>query len=396
MNEFIDRHDTNSFKWEFMNMMDQNVPEGTLPFWVADMDFPCADPIIKALHKRVDRQIFGYSMRDTAEYFRAVCGWYQHRYDWYLNSSDLFYCAGVVPALGYLIDVLTEPGEGVIIQSPVYYPFKWNIENHNRSVINNPLINKSGYYEIDFEDLERKAKEFNTTLAILCSPHNPVGRIWKEEELIRFGRICKENNVFIVSDEIHGDLVRRGLKHIPLEKAFPEYRNKIITATAPSKTFNLAGMPMSNIIIHDKEIQEKWKKYCYDFLNIDLYNPLTIKAVQAAYAESEDWLEQVIDYLDNNMAYIEQFLKENLSKARYQRPEATYLVWIDVRDYGYSSEQISERMLNEAKVFIEEGTAFGEEGAGYIRMNVACPFDLLKEGLNRMARVLNEEVAYED
>jgi len=383
LHKFVDRTGTNSIKWEFMKIFDPEVAEGTIPMWVADMDFPCADPILKALHRRVERRIFGYSTYRTAEYFRAVCGWYQHRFNWYVNSADIVYSPGVVPALAYLLDILTKPGDGVIIQRPVYAPFSDVIKSRGRSIVNNALINRSGYYEMDFADLEKKAADPNVKVMLFCSPHNPVGRVWKEGELRRLGQICLRNNLIIISDEIHYDLVRRGTKHIPLVTLFPDRKKRIITATAPSKTFNLAGMHLSNIIIHDAGIRQKWRKYVSGQLRITTPDPLSIVATQAAYYLGEDWLEEVIAYLDANLLFLETFFKKHLPKAKYTPLEGTYLAWIDFGAYGYTREEL-KKLFREAKVLVEEGTIFGDEGAGFVRINVACPLAILKEGLERI------------
>lgn len=390
LNVFVDRNNTNSIKWEFMQMMDPEATDSTLPLWVADMDFPCAKPILDALHERVDRQIFGYSVHHTDEYYRAVCGWYQYRFNWYVNSSDLVYSPGVVPAIGYLTEILTKPGDGIIIQRPVYYPFTNMINSHKRKIINNPLINNNGYYEMDFEDLEKKAKDPDTKMLIFCSPHNPVGRVWKEEELRRLGQICLDNGLTIVSDEIHHDLVKRGLKHIPLVTLFPEHKNRIITCTAPSKTFNLAGMQLSNIVIHDKKIRDKWNEYVGGQLGISMPNSLSIVAAQAAYTQGEDWLEQVIDYVDGNKYFTQKFLEKHLPKAKYYITEGTYLLWIDLNDYEFTQEELEKLVHKDAKVLTDIGVLFGEEGKGFIRLNAACTRDILKEALERIAGAINK------
>jgi len=388
LDEFIDRNGTNSVKWEAMRTMDPKAGPDTLPFWVADMDFPCAECVIEALHGRVDRKIFGYSTHRDAEYFRAVCGWYRHRFGWYVNSEDIFYSPGVVPAIAFLIDLLTESGDGVIIQRPVYYPFSNMIRSHERRIVNNALVEKGGRYEIDFDDLEAKASSPRNKLLILCSPHNPVGRVWTEAELERLGRICLDHGLFIISDEIHYDLVRRGVRHIPLETLFPEEKSRIITATAPSKTFNLAGMQLSNIVIHDRGLKARWRNYVCDRLGMSSPNALAIVATEAAYAEGEDWLSAVNDYIDGNIAFVKDFYARNMPLAEFHPPEGTYLTWTSLKAYGLSQEEIMALMSEEARVLVEAGTMFGEEGESFVRMNVACTRKTLEEGLERMAAAL--------
>ena len=389
-NQVVNRTNTNSVKWEFMHLFEPKATPDTIPLWVADMDFPCAEPIIKALHKRIDRKIFGYSTQNTGEYWRAVCGWYQHRFNWYVNSSDIVFSPGVVPAIGYLLEILTEPGDGILIQRPVYYPFTSKINAHNRIIINNPLRYQNGMYTMDFDDLAQKAADPKTKVMIFCSPHNPVGRVWHQDELKRLGQICLENDLIIVSDEIHFDLVRRGVTHTPLVTLFPEQKNRIITATAPSKTFNLAGLQLSNIIIHDKAIRARWDKFVRERLSINGPNALSIVAAQAAYTEGEEWLEEVLDYLDGNIRFMRTFLQKYLPQVVFPPLEGTYLAWLDFRAYGFSQKDLVKKIVHDAKVLIEDGTMFGEEGSGFMRVNVACPRSILEEALRRTANVLTD------
>ncbi|EEG78663.1 MalY/PatB family protein [Dethiobacter alkaliphilus] len=389
--KIIDRTHTNSVKWEFMQVMESEVTADTLPFWVADMDFPCAEPILTALHNRTEQKVFGYSSHDTPEFFQAVCGWYQNRFNWNVDPAHLAYSPGVVPAIGFILDLLTKPGEGVIIQRPVYHPFTNIIESRSRVVVNNPLINQDGDYRIDYADLEKKAQNPDTKVMILCSPHNPVGRVWQKDELLRLGKICLQNNVFIISDEIHCDLLRRGIRHTPLETLFPREQHRIITTTAPSKTFNLAGMQFSNIIIRDDELREAWALYVKGRLAIMGPTPLSIAATQAAYSQGEEWLEQVLDYLDENISFMQSYLAEHLPKARFSPPEGTYLAWVDFSSYGYTHEALYKKLVCQAQVLPQSGTVFGSEGMGFMRFNIACPRSVLREGLKRVAAVLNQE-----
>lgn len=384
----IDRTETNSNKWEFMQALAPNAGPDTLPFWVADMDFPCAAPVIEAIHQRTDRLIFGYSNFHTPRFFRAVCGWYQHRFHWHIHSADIFYSPGVVPAIGFLIQALTKPNEGILIQPPVYFPFSNMIQNYGRQVVTNPLLNQNGYYTMDYADLDKKAADPATRLLILCSPHNPVGRVWKREELEKLVAICKKNHVSIISDEIHCDIIRQTFRHYPLETVAPDYKTHIFTCTAPSKTFNLAGLQLSNIIIHDSNVKDSWASYVSSKLGIHNPTPLSISAVQAAYEEGEDWLQQVNAYIDQNIDFVEKFIADAMPKARFFKAEGTYLIWIDVKGYGYTNEQVTQMLIDEADVLIEDGKMFGKEGDGYIRLNVACPRILLEEGLRRIARTL--------
>lgn len=386
--EVIDRKGTNSIKWDCITCNIEGSDEDTLPLWIADMDFACAQPIIDALHKRVDRLIFGYSTFNSLEYYKAVTGWFDRRYKWKIKKEDIFFSPGVVPALGGLIRILTKEGEGVIIQRPVYYPFSNMIRNNNRVIVNNSLINDNGMYYMDFDDLEEKAKNQNNKVMILCSPHNPVGRVWTEDELLKVAEICERNDVFLISDEIHSDLIRKEAKHIPIAKIF-DHEN-IVTCTSPSKTFNIAGLSISNIIISNEDLKQKWNKEIYDKLGLTGANPFGIVAAQVAYDEGEEWLEQVLDYIDENLKFLDRYLKENMPKAKFLIPEGTYLAWIDLRGYDYDYKDLNKLIVRNAKLALDDGYIFGEEGEGFERVNVACPRSILENCLDKMKSVLEK------
>lgn len=382
----IDRNGTFSLKWENVTQALPGAPADALPLWVADMDFPCAEPILQALHERVDRQIFGYSVHQSAAYYAAVLGWYKRRFDWELTPEQLFYSPGVVPAIGFLIDLLTQPGDGVIIQPPVYYPFANKIRDYDRTIVTNPLLETDGCYSINFDDLADKLSQPENKGLLLCSPHNPVGRVWQSEELRQVVELCRRYDKWIIADEIHGDIVRQEHIHIPLEKLCPEYKHRIFTCTAPSKTFNLAGLQLSNIIINDPLIQAAWRAKVDGQIGLHGPNVFAITAAIAAYNDGEDWLEQVKRYLDANIAYAEAFVAEHLPKVRISPCQGTYLLWLDFRAYGLSAEELEERMLTVAKVALDEGKLFGTEGRGFERVNVACPRAILTDCLERIAK----------
>lgn len=385
--EIIDRAGTNSDKWECMHFLDPRADKGTLPLWVADMDFTCCDGIIEALKQRSDRRIFGYGC-PSEKMYHVLSSWYSKRFDWNFESESVHYAPGIVPAIGYFIDILTKPGDGVIIFSPVYYPFAKTIKNHGRKVINSSLINDgNGYYVIDFDDLEKKVVD--NKLLLFCSPHNPVGRVWTEMELRRLLDICIRHNVTIISDEIHNDIIRRNKKHFILETLAPQYKDYILTCVAPTKTFNLAGLQYSNIIIHNPEIRRAWHHHVSEICGISRPNVLSIAAVQAAYEYGEEWLEQLIDYLDGNMQFINQFLKERLPKSIYHIPEGTYLAWINLGAYDFN-EDMYGLFITEGKILIENGFVFGDEGRDFVRINAACPRSILTECFLRMERVIKK------
>lgn len=379
----IDKNGINSVKWEFMQLLEKDVNEDTLPFWIADMDFMCPPPLLEAIKDRVDRLLLGYSMADEA-YFDAVCCWLKNRLHWQVEAGDIFITPGVVSALIDLIVCLTRTGDGIIIQRPVYYPFSLIIPKTGRTLVNNALVNRAGYYEIDWQDLENKAKDPANRMLLFCSPHNPVGRVWSEKELMRVVKICLDNEIILVSDEIHFDLLRKGISHTPVAKLFPK-EDTIITCTAPTKTFNAAGLQISNIIIRNKMFQKKWSAHT----GPELVSPLSVAGVKAAYNEGEEWLEQLLVYLDENFAFLERYLKKYLPKARFIIPEGTYLAWIDFSRYGYDDKQLGRILLNKANVLLESGTMFGPEGSGFQRMNIACPRTVLEQGLKRMSAALH-------
>lgn len=387
--QLVERKDTNSLKWEFMQRLEPECPADATPYWVADMDFPCAQPIVEAMRKRVDNLVYGYSVHHTEAYTGAIAGWYQRRFDWHIPAEQIFYSPGVVPALGFLIDLMTEPGEGVIIQTPVYYPFIQMVKNHGRKLVDNRLLDDNGYYHIDFDDLELKAAQPENRLLIFCSPHNPVGRVWREEELRRLVDICIRHDVRIISDEIHCDLIRRGQTHLPLVKLFPEYEKQIISCVAPSKTFNLAGLQVASVILADAELQRRWKSLVFDRTGLNMPNPFAIVASEAAYNQGEPWLEQLLDYLDENIRLVDQFIKQQLPEIGFVAPEGSYLLWLDVRKvWSGSVRELVKKLAIENKVLVQGGEMFGGESKGRIRINVACPRPLLQHLLQQLSEVL--------
>jgi len=381
----IDRSNTHALK---VDLLPKSAPEDALSLWVADMDFPCAQPILEALHQRVNRQIFGYTMYDNDRLKNAVYQWFHKRFAWDIDKSWIFFSPGVVPAISFLINILTEENDGVIIQRPVYYPFTSSIEANRRKVVNSPLLRTEDSYIMDYEDLERKFADPIVKGMILCSPHNPVGRVWTEEELKQLVEIAARYDKWIIADEIHCDLTRKGIVHHPLLKVAPEYQERIITCTAPSKTFNLAGMQLSNIIIPNQEYQKLWKEFAGERMHISICNPFGLEAVVAAYTEGEEWLEQVLTYLDGNIKFAEDFIKEHLPEAQVIRCEGTYLLWIDVRNYCNDTSRLKQIML-QAGLVLDEGYIFGIEGSGYERINIATPRANIEECMLRLKKGLH-------
>ena len=387
--EIIDRSGTSATK---MESLPKGCPDDALPLWVADMDFACAEPILKALHERIDKKIFGYTMYDTDECLGAVLNWYKKRYGWEEQKENLFFCGGIVSAYAVLLNLLTKEGEGVVIQRPIYYPFTMKANSNGRQIVDSPLIYADGNYTIDFDDLDKKMAEPNNKVLVFCSPHNPAGRVWTEEEIRKVVDICKKYDKWIICDEIHCDLLRCGMTFHPILKVAPDYADRIAVCTAPSKTFNLAGMKTSNIVIHNKELQAAWKELIGGKLSMNGAGTLGLTAMIAAYNEGEEWLEQLKEYLDGNFAYIDAFLKEHLPKAHMVPSEGTYLAWIDFNGYvNGDAEKLEEIMQKKAKVALDEGYIFGDAGRGFERINIATPRSVVEDCMNRILKAFKEE-----
>ena len=387
--EIIDRSGTSATK---MESLPKGCPDDALPLWVADMDFACAEPILKALHERIDKKIFGYTMYDTDECLGAVLNWYKKRYGWEEQKENLFFCGGIVSAYAVLLNLLTKEGEGVVIQRPIYYPFTMKANSNGRQIVDSPLIYADGNYTIDFDDLDKKMAEPNNKVLVFCSPHNPAGRVWTEEEIRKVVDICKKYDKWIICDEIHCDLLRCGMTFHPILKVAPDYADRIAVCTAPSKTFNLAGMKTSNIVIHNKELQAAWKDLIGGKLSMNGAGTLGLTAMIAAYNEGEEWLEQLKEYLDGNFAYIDAFLKEHLPKAHMVPSEGTYLAWIDFNGYvDGDAEKLEEIMQKKAKVALDEGYIFGDAGRGFERINIATPRSVVEDCMDRILKAFKEE-----
>jgi cystathionine beta-lyase len=395
----INRKGTRSAKWEYMQsgidpeklLETENVPGGEriIPMWVADMDFPSPAPVVEALRKRAEHGIFGYTVPGEP-YLRSIVDWFSRRHQWNIDPEWICVTFGVIPALNILVRTFTSPGDKVLVQRPVYYPFFSVIERNGCSIENNPLIYRNKRYTMDFTDLAEKVRDPSVKIAILCSPHNPVGRVWSEEELTRFTEICLENGVLVISDEIHGDLVYSGYSFTPLARINNRFSDKSIICTAPSKTFNLAGLQTSDIVISNGDLRKRFKQ-ALQRNGIFGINPFGQTALEAAYNDGEEWLEQVLDYLEGNLHYLKSFVSKKLPGVTLVQPEATFLVWIDFRNLVLEAGDLRKLMLEKAGVHFEEGGIFGPEGDGFERINIACPRSILREGLTRIERTLKKE-----
>jgi cystathionine beta-lyase len=376
----IDRRGTSSLKWDQLGALFGG--EDVLPLFVADMDFEAPREVVDGIVERAKRGIYGYTIR-TEGYYEAVTGWLKRRHGWAIERDWLVTSPGVVPALAAAILAFTEPGDGVILQSPVYYPFYDVIRANGRTVVDNPLRTHDGIYRVDFDLLEEQAKR--AKLMLLCSPHNPGGRVWTADELKRIGDICLRHGVIVVSDEIHHDLVFAPHKHVPFAGLGPEYAERSVTCIAPSKTFNLAGLQAAAAIVPNGELRRRFVRTARFGLSIHMDSYFGVTGMETSYRHGEPWLEQLLVYLRENRDALIAFMEERLPELRVMKPEATYLAWVDCRAISDDPAELKKLMYGEARVAFSEGSVFGGQGAGWLRINFGCPRAVLLEALERFA-----------
>ena len=382
----VERKNTYSLKYDFAKK--RNMPEDLLPLWVADMDFKVSSYIQEALWKQTEHGIFGYSDVQE-EYFEVLRKWMSRRHDWQVESEWLIKTSGIVFALAMAVKAFTKEGEAVLLQQPVYYPFSEVITDNGRKVVSNTLVQEeSGKYRIDFEDFEETLVKERIKLFFLCNPHNPVGRVWSREELIRLGDICYKHHVIVVSDEIHADFVFKG-RHNVFVNLKEEYKEIAITATSPSKTFNIAGLQVSNIFIPNPKLKSKFEKQV-DASGYSQLNVMGLVAAKAAYEYGEEWYEAVHKYISENIAYTKQFVEEKIANVKLVETEGTYLMWLDFRGLGLSECELEELIVKKAKLWLDSGRIFGTAGKGFQRINVACPREILTEALIRLETAVKE------
>lgn len=392
--EIIDRRNTNAMNTDgfrqYIFHADETMEfpykdEEFIRMWVADMDFAAPDVVIEGIRERLDKRIFGYSQVFDKKYYEIFSKWCKDRYGWSFPKNELVMSNGIIPALYELVEYICKEDEKVLFLTPSYAYFKYAADHNDKAIVCSDLINSDGYYTIDFEDLEKKASDEKTTLFILCNPHNPSGRVWTSEELERMSQIIQKYDMWVISDEIHCDLLRCDKKHTPMGKVMPDY-NKLITCMAPSKTFNLAGLMISNIIIRNEALRKLWLKRHYNF-----DNPLSIAAAQSAYEKGAPWLEALRVYLDKNFELTKNYLKEHLPKAKFRISEATYLAWVDLNEYFSPEEDLPMYFAYNAGVLLEGGNMFVQHSDGFIRLNLACPKSVLEEGLKRICSAINNK-----
>ncbi|MGL5714528.1 MAG: MalY/PatB family protein [Paraclostridium sp.] len=376
-NKVINRLNTNAIKYDKYKENFNTDRDDIIPMWIADMDFETCDEITKALQEKINTGNLGYDT--VAGYYEAIVNWMKKRHDLDITTEDVIYTPGVVTSINFLLKILVKENDKVLVQSPVYHSF-FRVLNENKcDIVQSELTkNENNRYEIDFNEFEQKIST-GVKVFILCNPHNPVGRVWTSEELERLVEICESYGVYIISDEIHSDLIFKGYKHNTLLNVAPYYKDKIITCTAPSKTFNLAALYTSNVIITDVELREKYK----ELFSVDP-NVLGAQALISAYTKGEEWLDELLEYIENNYNYVDNYISDNIPKIKVTKQEGTFLTWLDCSELNLDDEKLSRFFIDEAGVICSAGIGFGNGGSGYMRMNIGCPLDTIKEALERI------------
>lgn len=378
--QLLNRRGSHSVKW------DEPEQEGVIPMWVADMDFMAAPAIQEALRKRVEHGVFGYTLVPDA-YYDAIVNWFGRYHHWTIDRQDIIYTTGVVPAISCAIQALTMGGENVLIQTPVYNCFFSSIRNSGSNILENPLKRQGDTYVIDFDDFERKCADEKTTAFLLCNPHNPAGRVWTKEELTRMNDICMRYHVRVIADEIHCELVMPGYTFTPFASISEACRDNSVTLNSPSKSFNIAGLQIANIICHDPAMRRRINRQV-NINEVCDVNPFGVEALMVAYNDSRDWLVALNDYLWENYQTLCRFCEEQLPQWKVLKLEGTYLPWVDITATGMTSDALADLLLREAKVMVNSGTMYGvQTGEGYIRLNIACPRARMLEGLERIKKV---------
>ncbi len=379
----INRENTASVKYDLRKEIFQK--EDVIPMWVADMDFKTPDFIIKAIKERLNHEVFGYSIRPRS-YFQSIIDWVKRRHNWEIKEEWISFSPGIVPAINMAVLAYTSPGDKIIIQPPVYHPFFYAIKNNDRELVENPLNLKGGRYHMNFKDLVDKLRD--AKMLVLSNPHNPGGSVWTKDELEKLGELCVKYNVLIMSDEIHADLIYKNYRYTPLASISSEIANHTVTFIAPSKTFNMAALATSSVISSNKELKEKYDKVL-DAIHIGMGNVFGTVASEAAYTHGDKWLDQLMEYLETNLDLVEDYLKEKVPQIKMIRPEGTYLVWLDCSDLNLKGKDLKDFMIKDAGLGFNDGRMFGTGGEGYMRMNIACPKQIVLDALIRLEKAIS-------
>lgn len=382
--EIIDRKHTNCVKYDGYQSI--YGADGLIPLWVADMDFRTPDFVLKAIEKRLQHPVLGYFIHSEG-FYQSIIDWMWRHHQWKVEKEWIDFSPGIVPGLAFIVQAFTQPGDKVLMQTPVYHPFYYVVENQGRIIVRNPLVCQDDHYEMDFDDLEKKLKD-GIKMMLLCNPHNPVGRCWSQDELQRVGELCLKYHCILVSDEIHSDLIMPGYKHTPTAKISPEIAQNTITCMAPSKTFNIAGLATSEIIVSNEELRKQLEYVIHEGVHIFVGNIFGEVALEACYTSGDEWLNQLLHYLQQNVLFVQKFIADNMPMLKTFRHEATYLPWIDFSALGYKHKELSRLLIEKAGVALNDGLIFGEEGSCHFRLNVACPKSILEKAMVQISSAL--------
>jgi cystathionine beta-lyase len=383
-----DRSQSAAEKWDKVAMKEHFGRDDLLPFWVADMEFQAPSNIRGRLVERAENGIYGYEYRPDSLY-DAILQWYASRHQWAINKSDLCFSHGVMNAISILINQHTEKGDGIIVQPPVFFEFRIAILENKRKLVRNPLIKKGMSYEMDFENLEEQAAKPRNKILILCNPHNPVGRVWTKEELQRVGEICFKHNVFVISDEIHADITYQNYQYMPYSKAVTEdIAQQSFTCISPAKTFNIASVTDAMVVIPNQEYRQQYEKFVAQYF-LGKSNTFAVAAMESAYRNGGEWLDEFLVYLQNNLDFLKDYLGKYIPKVQLVEPEGSFLVWLDFSELNMEAKELESFLAQKARIALNSGYWFGRQGAGYARMTIACPQSMLKEGLSRLEQAVN-------
>jgi cystathionine beta-lyase len=384
-----DRSQSAAEKWDKVAMKEHFGQDDLLPFWVADMEFQASSNILGGLVERAENGIYGYEYRPDRLY-DAILQWYASRHQWAINKSELCFSHGVMNAITILINLFTEKGDGIIVQPPVFFEFRIAILENKRKLVRNPLIKNGMSYEMDFENLEEQAAKPRNKILILCNPHNPVGRVWTKEELQRIGEICFKHNVLVISDEIHADITYKNHQYTPYSKAVTEdIAQQSFTCISPAKTFNIASVTDAMVIISNHEYRQQYEKFVAQYF-LGKPNTFTVAAMESAYRNGGEWLDEFLIYLQNNLDFLKDYLRNNIPKVQLVEPEGSFLVWLDFSELNMDAKELESFLAQKARIALNSGYWFGRQGAGYARMTIACPQSMLQKGLSRLEQAIND------